>query len=60
MIVTTWGLGTESLRAAAADPAAVLISVIRRPSSTATGEPFSLSNTSMTAWWVGIAVPALP
>ena len=60
MIVTTSGVGTESARAAAADAAAVRISVINRPSSVATGAPFPLSNRRMTAWWVGTSVPALP
>ena len=59
MMVTIRGTATANFRAAAADTAAVLISVIRRPSRTATGEPFSLSKTRMTAWWVGISVPAL-
>ena len=57
-------VGIEMMLAAdivtAADTAAVRISVMRRPSSAATGSPLSGRNSKIIARWVGTSVPALP
>jgi len=59
-MASAMGTLRASSRVASADPAAVRIAVMAVPSISATGEPVSGSNTAITAWWVGIVVPALP
>ena len=53
-----------SLRAsslvARAEPAAVRVAVMCAPSMRATGSPVVGSNDTISAWWVGSAVPAFP